>query len=88
MIAPEEQIKIDIAPEKAKNKAIYILEGLYEKGKTEDLIKDILGGLRSACTYIGAAKIKDFGKKTTFIIYGFVLFSQFRRTESADTRRL
>lgn len=37
MIAPEEQIKIDIAPEKAKNKAIYILEGLYEKGKTEDL---------------------------------------------------
>ena len=37
MIAPEEQIKIDIAPEKAKNKAIYVLEGLYEKGKTEDL---------------------------------------------------
>lgn len=37
------------------------------KGTTEDTIKDILGGIRSACTYIGADKIKDFGKKTTFI---------------------
>ena len=37
------------------------------KGTTEDTIKDILGGLRSACTYIGAKSIKDFGKKTTFI---------------------
>jgi GMP reductase len=38
------------------------------KGTTEDTIKDILGGLRSSCTYIGAENIKDFGKKTTFII--------------------
>jgi|694.fasta_scaffold15474_15 GMP reductase len=38
------------------------------KGSTEDIIKDILGGLRSACTYIGAESIKDFGKKTTFIL--------------------
>ena len=37
------------------------------KGKTEDTIKDILGGLRSACTYIGSESIKDFSKKTTFI---------------------
>jgi GMP reductase len=37
------------------------------KGKAEDTLQDILGGLRSACTYIGATKIKDFGKKTTFI---------------------
>lgn len=37
------------------------------KGTTEDIIKDILGGIRSACTYIGAEKLKDFGKKTTFI---------------------
>jgi IMP dehydrogenase/GMP reductase len=35
--------------------------------KAEDIIQDIYGGLRSACTYIGANKIKDFGKKTTFI---------------------
>jgi GMP reductase len=38
------------------------------KGTTEDIIKDILGGLRSSCTYIGAENIKDFGKKTTFIM--------------------
>jgi len=37
------------------------------KGKTDDLIKDILGGIRSSCTYIGASSIKDFGKKTIFI---------------------
>jgi GMP reductase len=37
------------------------------KGTAEDIIKDIYGGIRSACTYIGANKIKDFGKKTTFI---------------------
>ena len=38
------------------------------KGATEDTIKDILGGIRSACTYIGSRTIKDFGKKTTFIM--------------------
>ena len=37
------------------------------KGSAENVLQDIYGGLRSACTYIGANKIKDFGKKTTFI---------------------
>lgn len=37
------------------------------KGLAEEILQDIYGGLRSACTYIGADKIKDFGKKTTFI---------------------
>lgn len=37
------------------------------KGLASEIIQDIYGGLRSACTYIGATKIKDFGKKTTFI---------------------
>lgn len=37
------------------------------KGLAEEIIQDIYGGIRSACTYIGANKIKDFGKKTTFI---------------------
>lgn len=37
------------------------------KGPAEETIQDIYGGMRSACTYIGATKIKDFGKKTTFI---------------------
>lgn len=37
------------------------------KGRAEEILQDIYGGIRSACTYIGASKIKDFGKKTTFI---------------------
>ena len=37
------------------------------KGPAQEILYDIYGGLRSACTYIGADKIKDFGKKTTFI---------------------
>tara|TARA_B100001778_G_scaffold247838_1_gene208033 strand:+ start:1078 stop:2112 length:1035 start_codon:yes stop_codon:yes gene_type:complete len=37
------------------------------KGETAETIQDILGGLRSCCTYIGAKNIKDMGKNTTFI---------------------
>lgn len=37
------------------------------KGLTQDVINDILGGLRSACTYVGAFVLKDLTKKTTFI---------------------
>lgn len=37
------------------------------KGLASEIIQDVYGGMRSACTYIGANKIKDFGKKTTFI---------------------
>lgn len=38
------------------------------KGTADEIIKDILGGIRSACTYIGSYNIKDFSKKTTFIM--------------------
>lgn len=37
------------------------------RGPVEKTIQDILGGLRSACTYIGAAKLKEMPKRTTFI---------------------
>jgi len=37
------------------------------KGTTEDIIKDILGGLRSCCTYVGARALKDLPKNTIFI---------------------
>jgi GMP reductase len=40
---------------------------LKYKGPVEKTIQDILGGLRSACTYIGAAKLKQMPKRTTFI---------------------
>ena len=37
------------------------------KGKVEKQIVEILGGVRSACTYIGAKRIKDMPKCTTFV---------------------
>ena len=37
------------------------------KGAIDGVIKDILGGLRSCCTYVGAEKLKDLPKCTTFI---------------------
>jgi guanosine monophosphate reductase len=37
------------------------------RGKLSDTIKDILGGLRSTCTYIGASKLKEVSRRTTFI---------------------
>lgn len=37
------------------------------KGPVEATIQDILGGLRSACTYVGASRLKSLPKRTTFI---------------------
>lgn len=37
------------------------------RGPVLNTVKDILGGLRSACTYVGAARLKDFSKCVTFI---------------------
>ncbi|XP_063950952.1 GMP reductase 1-like isoform X1 [Lytechinus pictus] len=37
------------------------------KGDVNVTILDILGGLRSACTYVGASKLKELGRRTTFI---------------------
>ena len=38
------------------------------KGPVQDTINNILGGVRSTCTYIGAARIKDIAKCTTFMV--------------------
>lgn len=37
------------------------------RGKVENTINEILGGLRSSCTYVGASQIKDLSKCATFI---------------------
>jgi GMP reductase len=37
------------------------------RGPVESTILDILGGIRSTCTYIGAKRMKDIPKCTTFI---------------------
>jgi GMP reductase len=37
------------------------------KGNIKDVIQNILGGLRSACTYAGAEKLKNLPKCATFV---------------------
>ena len=37
------------------------------KGNVRDTLTEILGGVRSTCTYIGAKRIKDMPKCTTFV---------------------
>jgi len=37
------------------------------KGNVADTVQEILGGLRSSCTYAGAKSIKDLPKCTTFV---------------------
>lgn len=37
------------------------------KGPVENTINDIMGGIRSTCTYVGASCLKELSKRTTFI---------------------
>jgi GMP reductase len=37
------------------------------RGPVENTINDVLGGVRSTCTYVGASKLKELSKRTTFI---------------------
>lgn len=37
------------------------------KGHVADTVQDILGGIRSTCTYVGAPRLKELTKRTTFI---------------------
>ncbi|HVL57546.1 MAG TPA: GMP reductase [Burkholderiaceae bacterium] len=40
---------------------------LPARGPVDETVQEILGGLRSACTYVGARKLKDLSKCTTFV---------------------
>ncbi|KAJ7313164.1 hypothetical protein JRQ81_004438 [Phrynocephalus forsythii] len=37
------------------------------KGDVAHTVRDVLGGIRSTCTYVGAAKLKELSRRTTFI---------------------
>ncbi|MFO7578515.1 MAG: GMP reductase [Pelovirga sp.] len=37
------------------------------RGPVADTVRDILGGVRSTCTYVGAAALRELTKRTTFI---------------------
>ena len=49
------------------------------KGSLEVTVKDYLGGLRSACAYINAHKIKHMPKCTTFLLVNQQLNSHFEK---------
>ena len=40
---------------------------LNDKGPIKDTVEQILGGVRSTCTYIGARRIKDMSKAVHFV---------------------
>jgi GMP reductase len=37
------------------------------KGSVEPIVRDVMGGLRSTCTYVGASALKELPKRTTFV---------------------
>ena len=37
------------------------------RGPVDGTVQDILGGVRSTCTYVGALTLKQLPKRTTFI---------------------
>jgi len=37
------------------------------RGPVKETIEEVLGGLRSACTYVGARQLKELSKRTTFL---------------------
>ncbi len=38
------------------------------RGDVKDTLQEILGGIRSACTYVGARRLKELTKRTTFVL--------------------
>lgn len=43
---------------------------LPDRGPVQNACQEILGGLRSACTYVGARRLKELTKRTTFVRVG------------------
>jgi len=37
------------------------------RGNVSDTIREVLGGIRSACTYTGSKTLKELPKRTTFV---------------------
>ena len=54
---------------------------LPHKGPVQSTITEILGGVRSAATYIGAKRMKDMSKCTTFVRVNNVVNHVFTRFE-------
>lgn len=51
------------------------------KGNVENTIQDLLGGIRSTCTYVGASTLKQLSKCTTFVRVN----NQYNRVHESST---
>ncbi len=56
------------------------------QGKVKDTVLDILGGIRSTCTYVGAHSLKELSKRTTFIRVTKQLNDVFATVKVSDTK--
>ena len=52
------------------------------RGAVKNTVRDMLGGLRSACTYVGARKLKELSKRTTFVLVNRQLNTLFEKREN------
>ena len=54
------------------------------RGAVASTVQNILGGIRSTCTYVGASKLKQLSKCTTFVRVN----NQFNRTYESTTTKM
>jgi len=54
------------------------------KGAVETTAQELLGGVRSACTYVGAQRLKELSKRTTFVRVTQQINNVFTGMESAS----
>lgn len=57
------------------------------RGPVKNTILDILGGIRSTCTYVGAHRLKELSKRTTFIRVARQLNEVFAHYDIDDKKR-
>ena len=54
------------------------------RGNVKETVQDILGGIRSACTYVGARKLKQLSKCTTFVTTARQYNTRYEETTIGD----
>lgn len=54
------------------------------RGNVQDTIEEILGGLRSTCTYVGARRLKELSKRTTFLLVNRQLNTSLNQYEDSN----
>lgn len=59
------------------------LISLPHRGPVEPTLEDILGGVRSACTYIGARRLKDMSKCASFVTTNNVINKVYEKYTSS-----